>query len=82
MEAGEGGLKRVGTARRADVATLRQLIGVMAVLLAGCDVSLKDTYDEPPLPVVKEDDALRREVAIDVIAIETGMVVAALKRRR
>lgn len=50
--------------------------------MADCDVPLKDAHDEPLLPVVKEDDALRREVAIDVIAIETGIVVASLKRRR
>ena len=48
----------------------------------GCDAPLKDTDDEPPRPVVEEDDAFRREVAIDLIAIETGMAVGALKRRR
>jgi hypothetical protein len=64
------------------IVVVRGLFGALAIVLSGCDEPLKNTADdELPVPMA-DDSSYRLEVAIDVIAIEAGMVVAALKRRQ
>ena len=62
--------------------TGRHVIGAMVALLAGGEGPINHTDDASFLPIADEDDACRREVAVDVISIELGMATIVLKRRR